>query len=118
MWIERRLYRTNASFPGILRWFEIEVTSLQDISPLTNAIDTVQSKNDELKAMINDFRCSASDDFQSLSMKLGGTIDPAVAGGFSNYDRAFFSQEFLEVASPAETNQVDILKEIGSNIIF
>ena len=112
MWIERRLYRTNASFPGILRWFEIEVTSLQDISPLTNAIDTVQSKNDELKAMINDFRCSASDDFQSLSMKLGGTIDPAVAGGFSNYDRAFFSQEFLEVASPAETNQVDILKEI------
>ena len=106
MWIERRLYRTNASFPGILRWFEIEVTSLQDISPLTNAIDTVQSKNDELQAMINDFRCSASDDFQSLSMK-------AIAGGFSNYDRAFFSQEFLEVASPAETNQVDILKEIG-----
>ena len=130
LWIERRLYRTSASFPGILRWFQVEETDVDDISPLQKAIgtaflhipllrflDTVTNKNNDLSAMLNEFHSEISDDYQSLSMQLQGTIDPAVAGGFANYERAFMNEKFLESCTSEERIQVENLKVLMSNQI-
>lgn len=111
LWIERRTYRTYGVFPGILRWFEIEETKVADISPLQNAIDQMTAKNQSLQVMENEFRSGQSNNFQQLQMQLSGTIDPAVSGGFANYDRAFFGS-FLESASHDERRQTDQLKEL------
>ena len=55
----------------------------QDVSPLKNALDTVEAKNAELKAMINEFRCRTNENYQALSMTLG-----SVALSIETYNNA------------------------------
>jgi len=112
LWVERRTYRTAGSFPGILRWFEVEDTSIYNLSPLQNAISTVENQNKDLTSMITEFSQMSSGNFDQLTRKLAGTVDPAVSGGFSNYERAFLCAGFQATASHAELRQVDELKNL------
>lgn len=50
-----------------------------------NAIDTLEAKNAELQALIEDHRKQADMQVNTLNMKLGGICDPAVNGGLANY---------------------------------
>ena len=70
-------------FPGILRWFEVEDTAIFPLSPLEIAVSTVKKQNDELISMINEFSPLYSGNFDVLTRKLAGTVDPAVAGSVS-----------------------------------
>ena len=112
LWVERRTYRTAGIFPGILRWFEVEDTSIYNLSPLQNAMSTVEKQNKDLTSMITEFSQTDSGNFQQLTQKLAGTVDPAVSGGFTNYERAFLCVEFQSIATHEELQQVDKLKDL------
>lgn len=63
--------------------------SLQvEISPLENAIETMQLTNDKLNSMVQQHLDDPSLPINPLSMLLNGIVDPAVMGGFANYEKA------------------------------
>ncbi|KAF6209244.1 hypothetical protein GE061_014989 [Apolygus lucorum] len=111
LWIERSVMVTSQSLPGILRWFPVVSTETYLLSPLANAIDTMQAANDSLRELILDRKNNPSQDLRPLSMKIKGYVDPAVMGGISNYEKAFFTPEYLE-KNPNDKPLIDKLKEL------
>ena len=59
-----------------------------EISPLENAIETMQLTNDKLNSMVQQHLDDPSLPINPLSMLLNGIVDPAVMGGFANYEKA------------------------------
>ncbi|XP_050543349.1 dedicator of cytokinesis protein 1 isoform X2 [Daktulosphaira vitifoliae] len=96
LWIERTVMDTTSSLPGILRWFPVKHSESYEISPLENAIETMQEANRELRELIITHRNDASLPLHPLSMKLTGILDAAVMGGVTKYEKAFFSTEYFE----------------------
>uniref|UniRef100_A0A8D3DUC9 Dedicator of cytokinesis 2 n=1 Tax=Scophthalmus maximus TaxID=52904 RepID=A0A8D3DUC9_SCOMX len=90
MWIERTTFTTVYKLPGILRWFETT------LSPLENAIETMESTNEKILTLINQYQADWSLPINPLSMLLNGIVDPAVMGGFAKYEKAFFTEEYTQ----------------------
>lgn len=59
-----------------------------EISPLENAIETMQLTNDKINSMVQQHLDDPSLPINPLSMLLNGIVDPAVMGGFANYEKA------------------------------
>ena len=57
-----------------------------EISPLQNAVETVQSKNKELDRIITNLSSDTTQSINPLSMILNGIIDAAVMGGIAKYE--------------------------------
>uniref|UniRef100_A0A665WMD0 Dedicator of cytokinesis 1 n=1 Tax=Echeneis naucrates TaxID=173247 RepID=A0A665WMD0_ECHNA len=87
MWIERTTYTTAYKLPGILRWFEVKSVSTEEISPLENAIETMQLTNEKISSMVQRHLTDPNLPINPLSMLLNGIVDPAVMGGFTNYEK-------------------------------
>ena len=62
--------------------------------------------------MINEFSQMYQGNFDQLTMKLNGTVDPAVAGGFVNYERAFLTDTYAKHATHAQLQQIEQLKDL------
>uniref|UniRef100_A0A4W5LA03 Dedicator of cytokinesis 2 n=1 Tax=Hucho hucho TaxID=62062 RepID=A0A4W5LA03_9TELE len=105
MWIERTTFTTVYKLPGILRWFETT------ISPLENAIETMQSTNDKILTLINQYQADDALPINPLSMLLNGIVDPAVMGGFAKYEKAFFTEEYNS-QHPEDRDKLDGLKDL------
>uniref|UniRef100_A0A8C9LG95 DOCKER domain-containing protein n=1 Tax=Pavo cristatus TaxID=9049 RepID=A0A8C9LG95_PAVCR len=89
MWIERTTYTTAYSFPGILKWFEVK--QISTISPLENAIETMELTNEKISNIVQQHVWDRSLPVHPLSMLLNGIVDPAVMGGYTNYEKVFFT---------------------------
>ncbi|KAG7230330.1 hypothetical protein INR49_024434, partial [Caranx melampygus] len=87
MWIERTTFTTVYKLPGILRWFEATDLKHTTLSPLENAIETMESTNEKILTMINQYQADWSLPINPLSMLLNGIVDPAVMGGFAKYEK-------------------------------
>ncbi|XP_078484653.1 dedicator of cytokinesis protein 1 isoform X1 [Ciona intestinalis] len=111
MWIERYTYTTRYKLPGILRWFEIEDTSKREISPLENAMDAMETANEEIRQMILKYYKNPEFPINPLSMKLNGVVDPRVMGGFTNYEKAFFTDTYMKENSD-DLEKVSRLKDL------
>lgn len=96
MWIERTTFTTVYKLPGILRWFEATDMKHTTLSPLENAIETMESTNEKILTMINQYQTDWSLPINPLSMLLNGIVDPAVMGGFAKYEKAFFTEEYIQ----------------------
>ncbi|XP_068596608.1 dedicator of cytokinesis protein 2 [Brachionichthys hirsutus] len=96
MWIERTTFTTVYKLPGILRWFEATDMKHTTLSPLENAIETMESTNEKILTMINQYQTDWSLPINPLSMLLNGIVDPAVMGGFAKYEKAFFTEEYSQ----------------------
>lgn len=59
----------------------------EKISPLANAIETMEMANEKLSNLVQQQACDRSLSINPLSMMLSGIVDPAVMGGFSNYEK-------------------------------
>uniref|UniRef100_A0A3Q2TB99 Dedicator of cytokinesis 2 n=1 Tax=Fundulus heteroclitus TaxID=8078 RepID=A0A3Q2TB99_FUNHE len=105
MWIERTTFTTVYKLPGILRWFETT------LSPLENAIETMESTNDKILTMINQYQADWSLPINPLSMLLNGIVDPAVMGGFAKYEKAFFTEEYNQ-QHPEDREKLLRLKDL------
>uniref|UniRef100_A0A4W6EMF2 Dedicator of cytokinesis 2 n=1 Tax=Lates calcarifer TaxID=8187 RepID=A0A4W6EMF2_LATCA len=105
MWIERTTFTTVYKLPGILRWFETT------LSPLENAIETMESTNEKILTMINQYQADWSLPINPLSMLLNGIVDPAVMGGFAKYEKAFFTDEYTQ-QHPEDRDKLLRLKDL------
>ncbi|XP_030630565.1 dedicator of cytokinesis protein 5 [Chanos chanos] len=111
MWIERTTYVTAYRFPGILKWFEVKSISVDEISPLENAIETMELANEKLSNLVQQQACDRSLPVHPLSMMLNGIVDPAVMGGFSNYEKAFFTEDYMQ-KHPEDHERIEVLKHL------
>uniref|UniRef100_A0A673HK62 Dedicator of cytokinesis protein 5-like n=1 Tax=Sinocyclocheilus rhinocerous TaxID=307959 RepID=A0A673HK62_9TELE len=111
MWIERSTYITAYRFPGILKWFEVKSMSVEEISPLDNAIETMELANEKLSNLVQQQACDRSLPVHPLSMMLNGIVDPAVMGGFSNYEKAFFTEAYIK-KNPDHLERIEVLKHL------
>uniref|UniRef100_A0A673LU14 Dedicator of cytokinesis protein 5-like n=1 Tax=Sinocyclocheilus rhinocerous TaxID=307959 RepID=A0A673LU14_9TELE len=111
MWIERTTYITAYCFPGILKWFEVKSMSVEEISPLDNAIETMELANEKLSNLVQQQACDRSLPVHPLSMMLNGIVDPAVMGGFSNYEKAFFKEAYMK-NNPDHLERIEVLKHL------
>ncbi|XP_070820794.1 dedicator of cytokinesis protein 5 isoform X2 [Chaetodon trifascialis] len=111
MWIERTTYITAYHFPGILKWFEVKSVSVEEISPLENAIETMEMANEKLSNLVQQQACDRSLSINPLSMMLSGIVDPAVMGGFSNYEKAFFTDAYIQ-EHPEDHERIEVLKHL------
>uniref|UniRef100_A0A8C5CX94 Dedicator of cytokinesis 2 n=1 Tax=Gadus morhua TaxID=8049 RepID=A0A8C5CX94_GADMO len=113
MWIERTTFTTVYKLPGILRWFE--ATEMKQVSttlsPLENAIETMEFTNEKILALINQYQTDFSLAINPLSMLLNGIVDPAVMGGFAKYEKAFFTEEFTQ-QHPEDRDKLLRLKDL------
>ncbi|XP_051896734.1 dedicator of cytokinesis protein 5 isoform X1 [Pristis pectinata] len=111
MWIERVTYTTVYKFPGILQWFEVKTATLEEISPLENAIETMERTNEKISNMVQQYAWDRSLPAHPLSMLLNGIVDAAVMGGFANYEKAFFSSKYMQ-EHPEDQEKIDTLKQL------
>lgn len=111
MWIERTTYTTAYTFPGILKWFEARQISTEEISPLENAIETMELTNERISNCVQQHAWDRSLSVHPLSMLLSGIVDPAVMGGYSNYEKAFFTEKYLQ-EHPEDQEKIELLKRL------
>ncbi|XP_007936972.1 dedicator of cytokinesis protein 5 [Orycteropus afer afer] len=111
MWIERTTYTTAYTFPGILKWFEVKQISTEEISPLENAIETMELTNERISNCVQQHAWDRSLSVHPLSMLLNGIVDPAVMGGYSNYEKAFFTEKYLQ-EHPEDQEKIELLKRL------
>ncbi|KAM9462475.1 dedicator of cytokinesis protein 1 isoform 1-T1 [Clarias gariepinus] len=111
MWIERTTYVTAYKLPGILRWFEVISVSAEEISPLENAMETMQLTNEKINNMVQRHLSDPNLPINPLSMLLNGIVDPAVMGGFANYEKAFFNEKYTQ-EHPEDQEKIDKLKDL------
>ncbi|XP_040029481.2 dedicator of cytokinesis 2 [Gasterosteus aculeatus] len=111
MWIERTTFTTVYKLPGILRWFEATDMKHTTLSPLENAIETMESTNEKILTMINQYQADWTLPINPLSMLLNGIVDPAVMGGFAKYEKAFFTEEYNQ-QHPEDRDKLMRLKDL------
>lgn len=59
----------------------------EEISPLENAIETMELTNERVSNCVQQHAWDHSLSVHPLSMLLSGIVDPAVMGGFANYEK-------------------------------
>ncbi|KAK1342411.1 hypothetical protein QTO34_015176 [Cnephaeus nilssonii] len=106
MWIERTTYTTGYTFPGILKWFEVRQISTEEISPLENAIETMELTNEKISNCVQQHAWDRSLSVHPLSMLLNGIVDPAVMGGYSNYEKMPLLTEGIRIHGEKLTEQL------------
>jgi dedicator of cytokinesis protein 3 len=94
LWVQKTYVTTAASFPCNRRRVEIVGKREVMLSPIENAIDSVQEKNEDVMAKTEDV--TKGGDVGPLSMVLNGAIDAAVNGGTSKYLEAFLSPKYCQ----------------------
>lgn len=94
LWIERTIIDIEEPLPGILRWFEVINRSVQELTPVEFACETMENVQRELWELIVQYRTDPSRNINPFSMRLQGIIDANVMGGISKYQEAFFSEQF------------------------
>uniref|UniRef100_A0A8C4M8Q9 Dedicator of cytokinesis 5 n=1 Tax=Equus asinus asinus TaxID=83772 RepID=A0A8C4M8Q9_EQUAS len=109
MWIERTTYTTAYTFPGILKWFEL--TKCPSSPVLSNAIETMELTNERISNCVQQHAWDRSLSVHPLSMLLSGIVDPAVMGGYSNYEKAFFTEKYLQ-EHPEDQEKIELLKRL------
>lgn len=74
LWLERTILTTTYPLPGILRWFPVNSTEKYEISPLRNAIETMDNSNKELRDLFLQYNKDKSLSLNPLSLKLTGNF--------------------------------------------
>ncbi|KAF7239226.1 Dedicator of cytokinesis protein 1 [Varanus komodoensis] len=82
-----------------------------EISPLENAIETMQLTNDKINNMVQQHLNDPNLPINPLSMLLNGIVDPAVMGGFTNYEKAFFTEKYM-CDHPEDHEKIEKLKDL------
>ncbi|CAG9138457.1 unnamed protein product [Plutella xylostella] len=102
LWIERTTLVTENTLPGILRWSEVISRSVEELTPVEFACETIESTERELRHLISQYTAAPARNINPFSMRLQGTIDANVQGGVTKYQQAFLTPEFTHSASPCE----------------
>lgn len=71
----------------------------------------MESTNKAIRELIISHKNDETLPINPLSMKINGIVDPAVMGGFSKYEKAFLTEEYLKQNSHYE-HLVENLKDL------
>lgn len=85
--------------------------SFFQISPIEYAIETMESTNKAIRDLIIAHKNDETLPINPLSMKINGIVDPAVMGGFSKYEEAFLTDEYIQ-RKPTDERLIEKLKEL------
>nr|XP_060511754.1 dedicator of cytokinesis protein 5 [Panthera onca] len=85
--------------------------SQEEISPLENAIETMELTNEKISNCVQQHAWDRALSVHPLSMLLSGIVDPAVMGGYSNYEKAFFTEKYLQ-EHPEDQEKIELLKRL------
>ncbi|XP_013109839.2 dedicator of cytokinesis protein 3 isoform X1 [Stomoxys calcitrans] len=96
LWIERTTLDIACPLPGILRWFEVKHKSVQELTPVEFACETMHNVGKDIWDLIQQYRQDPKRNINPFSMRLQGVIDANVMGGISKYQEAFFTEQFLK----------------------
>ncbi|XP_012940011.1 dedicator of cytokinesis protein 1 isoform X2 [Aplysia californica] len=114
MWLERTNMKTSYSLPGIVGWYPVMEVESVSVSPIENAIETMEEKNKKLVTTIEQHRQDARLRVDLLGMQLNGVVDPAVSGGIANY-KDFYIGDFdpilQERLKEATIEQMSIVRD-------
>ncbi|XP_072259055.1 dedicator of cytokinesis protein 5-like isoform X1 [Pyxicephalus adspersus] len=83
----------------------------EEISPLQNAIETMELTNEKISHQVQQHRADPGLPLHPLSMLISGIVDPAVMGGFSNYEKAFFSERYQQ-EHRSDHDRIEMLKQL------
>uniref|UniRef100_A0A803V260 Dedicator of cytokinesis protein 4 n=1 Tax=Ficedula albicollis TaxID=59894 RepID=A0A803V260_FICAL len=111
LWVERTTLILVQSLPGISRWFEVEKREVVEMSPLENAIEVLENKNQQLRTLISQCQTRQMQNINPLTMCLNGVIDAAVNGGVARYQEAFFIKEYI-LNHPEDGEKITRLREL------
>lgn len=113
LWVEKTFVECEQSFPSLLRLSKVIRMTKQLISPIENAIKSVNEKSKELLSLRLKFTAQEDDKIQvncsPLTMSLSGAIDAPVNGGITLYQQAFLCDDFV-VSYPEHASSISILK--------
>lgn len=74
MWLERTVLVTSSSLPGILRWFEVVQSTVEEVPPVQFACETMQTVNTDLSQLIATYTQDPKRSINPLSMRLQVSI--------------------------------------------
>ncbi|OUC45203.1 SH3 domain protein [Trichinella nativa] len=111
MWLEKTILVTSCRFPGILRWFLVSSESQIELSPLEVAVDSMKATISDLEKLIEEVERYSERALKPLAAKLQGMLQPAVMGGIKNYEKVFFTEEFMSKGSRKNLEMLELLKE-------
>lgn len=72
----------------------------EEISPLENAMETMQLTNEKISSMVQRHLSDPNLPINPLSMLLNGIVDPAVMGGFTNYEKVVIPSLSILIIHP------------------
>ncbi|KAG8038457.1 hypothetical protein G9C98_006153 [Cotesia typhae] len=116
LWLERTVLETNSSLPSVLRWCPVISSETYFVSPLCNAIETMEATNAALRNLIIAQQADPSLPLTQLSMKLNGILDPAVMGGVNKYEEAFLNPTYREAHPQASSDLLKLSNLIAEQI--
>ncbi|KAJ1522281.1 hypothetical protein ONE63_002583 [Megalurothrips usitatus] len=111
LWLERTTLAIASSLPGILRWFEVVERTVEEITPVQFACETMEAVNRELRHLISQYEQDSKRNINPFTMRLQGIIDANVMGGIAKYQQAFFTAEFTKTHSES-AEHVYLLKTL------
>lgn len=114
LWIRNSYFMTADAFPGIRRRAEIVESRIIEVTPIQNAVNSIQSKNEELKEIIIKHGSSRDLNINPFTMVLNGVIDAAVAGGVAMYQKAFLTPAYAS-ANPGD---MPLINKLKNNILY
>ncbi|GFR93576.1 dedicator of cytokinesis protein 5 [Elysia marginata] len=114
MWLERTYIKTSYPLPGIVGWFPVVEMKMLAVSPIENAIETMEEKNKNLLSLIEQHRLDWNLRSDTLGMQLNGVVDPAVSGGIANYKEFYigdFEPDLQARLRAATIDQVTLVRD-------
>ncbi|XP_043944609.1 dedicator of cytokinesis protein 4 isoform X2 [Protopterus annectens] len=111
LWVERTTLTLVQRLPGICRWFEVEKRETVEMSPLDNAIEVLENKNQQLRSLITQCQSQQMQNINPFTMCLNGVIDAAVNGGVARYQEAFFVKDYI-LNHPEDGEKITRLKDL------
>jgi len=110
LWVILHYYITEDIFPTIHRRSEIIRHHEAELSPVDHALAVMNSKNAELREMIERYQKGLpSNNISPFTMVLKGVISADVGGGTKMYQEAFFTDEFA-ITHPDKSTVVQQLR--------
>ena len=82
-----------------------------ELDPLGIALETLESKNQEIELQVAMYSANKTLSIHPLSMLLNGVIDAAVQGGVKNYDLIFFNPAYTQ-EHPGDEERVKRLRSL------
>ena len=90
------VYHWNGCISAENSWWtpSLYCAAQEEISPLENAMETMQLTNEKISSMVQRHLNDPNLPINPLSMLLNGIVDPAVMGGFANYEKVENMKKF------------------------